>query len=126
MHTGNSPPLSNFSFCPHPSFRHPPYDAAVPAMHGRNTERGMNDDIGARLGAMNQSRRSVRRARRAPRVVSVGLLVMATAMGVHLGLGGPAVSPVSPAAIAARYGAPPAAAPALSPVVAQVTPRRRQ
>ncbi len=75
----------------------------------------MNTDSGARLGTMNQARRPTARwARRTSRAVSVGLLAMATIAGVHLGLGGPAVSPVSPAAIAARYGVP--------PVVAQVLP----
>jgi len=87
----------------------------------------MNNDIGARLGAMNQARQpSARRARWASRAVSVGLLAIATVAGVHLGLGGPAVSPVSPAAIAARYGAPRATAPAVSPVVEQVVPQGRQ
>lgn len=87
----------------------------------------MNNDSGARLGAMNQTRRpSARWARRAPQAVSVGLLVMATVAGVHLGIAGPAVSPVSPAAIAARYGTPRAAVPAVPPAVAQVMPQGRQ
>jgi hypothetical protein len=86
----------------------------------------MNSDIGARWGATNRARRpAVRRARLAPRALSAGLLVMATVMGVHLGLGGPAVSPVSPGAIAARYGEPPPAAPA-PPMVEPVVPQGRQ
>jgi len=78
----------------------------------------MNDDLDARLSAMNQTRRLW--TRRAPHAVSVGLLMMATMMGVHLGLDGPAVSPVSPAAITARYGAPPTGVPVVPPVVEQV------
>lgn len=73
----------------------------------------MNDDIDARSGAISQPRRqTARRVRRVPQAVSVGLLVAATVLGVHLGLDGPAVSPVSPVAIAARYGPPPGGAPA--------------
>lgn len=79
----------------------------------------MNDNSIARLGARTQSRR-------AQRAVSAGLLAMATVAGVHLGLGGPAVSPVSPVAIAARYGAPPVAVAAMPPVVQRVVPQGRQ
>ncbi|MFN8514490.1 MAG: hypothetical protein U0232_24375 [Thermomicrobiales bacterium] len=52
-----------------------------------------------------------RRMRGASRAASIGLLALATIAGVRLGLDAPAVSPVSPAAIAARYGGlPPGAA----------------
>ncbi len=84
----------------------------------------MNKTIGSRWGAINQTRHSsTRRAGGARRAVSLGLLVLATVMGVHLGLDGPAVSPVSPAAIAARYGAPRANPPAPPPVVARTKPQ---
>ena len=82
----------------------------------------MNSDSDARSGVINLARWSaVRRPRRAPQAVSIGLLVLATVMGVHLGIGGPEVSPVSPAALAARYGTPPAGAPAPPPVEAAAT-----
>jgi hypothetical protein len=87
----------------------------------------MNTVIGAQWGTMHQARQStVRRTRRASRAMSVGLLVLATVLGVRLGLGGPTVSPVSPAAIAARYGAPPPAALAQRPVAEQGMQRGRQ
>jgi predicted anti-sigma-YlaC factor YlaD len=41
------------------------------------------------------------------RAMSISLLAVASVMGVHLGTGAPDVSPVSPAAIAARVGTPP-------------------
>ena len=67
----------------------------------------MNSEMGARQGAMDHAARSVRRPRRVPRAVTVGLLALATVMGVHLGLDAADVSPVSPPALAARYGPPP-------------------
>lgn len=82
----------------------------------------MTNDIDARSGAIDPARRSaMRRSRRAPQVVSIGLLVMATVAGVHLGSDGPEVSPVSPAAIAARYGTPPIGPPAMPPAAAAAT-----
>jgi hypothetical protein len=79
----------------------------------------MHDDKhtgrGARLGALQVSAFCVFQPslslgpRWIKRLLTVGLLMVATIAGIRLGLAGPAESPVSPAAIAARYGAPPTA-----------------
>lgn len=53
-----------------------------------------------------------RRRRRVSRAASIGLLALATVAGVRLGFDAPTISPVSPSAIAARYGGlPPGSAP---------------
>ena len=76
----------------------------------------MHNELAAQPGTISRAEpRPARRVRRAPRAVSVGLLAVATLMGVHLGLDAPTVSPVSPAAIAARYGSPPPALAAIPP-----------
>jgi hypothetical protein len=68
----------------------------------------MNSEMNNPSGAAQGAARPTRRARRVPRAATVGLLALATVMGVRLGLDAPEVSPVSPPALAARYGAPPA------------------
>jgi hypothetical protein len=76
----------------------------------------MDNEIDAKPGTMSGAvPLPVRRTRRAPQAVSIGLLAVATIMGVHLVLDAPTISPVSPAAIAARYGLP-------SPEIAAASP----
>ena len=67
----------------------------------------MNRDYSARPGAPNQpDRAGTRRPRRVPRAVTVGVTALATTADVHLDLNVPSQSPVSPTALAARYGPP--------------------
>lgn len=83
----------------------------------------MSDDLAARSGVPPRADRlPTERVRWGMRAVSGGVLVLATVMGVRLGLDGPAISPVSPTAMTARYGAPPARAPAGPPVEAAAAP----
>ena len=83
----------------------------------------MSDDLIVRSGARQRAgRMSSGRVRWGARAISGGVLVLATVMGVRLGLDAPAVSPVSPAALAARYGAPPTEAPGAPPIEAAAIP----
>jgi hypothetical protein len=96
-----------------------PYGRALCVRNTGRLGRFMRDDKltgrGARLGAFQLGafcvfRPSLRLGPRwIKRLLTAGLLVVATVVGIRLGLAGPAESPVSPAAIFARYGAPPTA-----------------
>jgi hypothetical protein len=98
-------------------------EEAVPRREARpEPEREMNSDLDFQPAPLDHDRLQSARRVRGLQSVSVGLLVLATAAGVRLGLGAPTVSPVSPAAIAARYGSPPPGPVVAPQVVVAATP----